>query len=58
MSRGNAFVMVDGWKNADERELLQRWVLTARTMLSAEDWLTLMAEAGYEGDYAFWNPLS
>ena len=58
VSRGNAFVMVDGWKNADERELLQRWVLTARTMLSAEDWLTLMAEAGYEGDYAFWNPLS
>lgn len=58
VSRGNAFVMVDGWKNADEQELLQRWVLTARTMLSAEDWLTLMTEAGYEGDYAFWNPLS
>ena len=58
VSRGNAFVMVDGWKNAEEQELLQRWVLTARTMLSAEDWLALMAEAGYEGDYAFWNPLS
>ena len=58
VSRGNAFVMVDGWKNAEEQELLQRWVLTARTMLSAEDWLTLMTEAGYEGDYAFWNPLS
>lgn len=58
VSRGNAFVMVDGWKNAEEQELLQRWVLTARTMLSAEDWLVLMAEAGYEGDYAFWNPLS
>ncbi len=58
VSRGNAFVMVDGWKNAEEQELLQRWVLTARTMLSADDWLDLMAEAGYEGDYAFWNPLS
>ena len=58
VSRGSAFVMVDGWKNAEEQDLLQRWVLTARTMLSAEDWLALMAEAGYEGDYAFWNPLS
>ena len=58
VSRTNAFVMVDGWKNPEEQELLQRWVLTARTMLSAEDWLALMAEAGYEGDYAFWNPLS
>lgn len=56
--RGNAFVMVDGWKNDEERELLQRWVLTARTMLSAEDWIALMDEAGYTGDYAFWNPLS
>ncbi|MDO8307712.1 MAG: class I SAM-dependent methyltransferase [Actinomycetota bacterium] len=58
VSRGSAFVMVDGWKNTEEQELLQRWVLTARTMLSSDDWLVLMAEAGYEGDYAFWNPLS
>lgn len=56
--RGRAFVMVDGWKNEDEREHLQRWVLTARTMLSAEDWISLMDEAGYTGDYAFWNPLT
>jgi len=26
-------------------------------MLSAEDWLAVMAEAGYTGDYALWNPL-
>jgi SAM-dependent methyltransferase len=58
VSRGDAFVMVDGWKNAEEQEMLQRWVLTARTMLSAVDWLALMTEAEYEGDYAFWNPLS
>lgn len=56
--RGHAFVMVDGWKDEDEREHLQRWVLTARTMLSAEEWISLMDEAGYTGDYAFWNPLT
>ena len=58
VGRGKAFVMVDGWKNEEERELLQRWVLTARTILSAEEWISLMDEAGYTGDYAFWNPLS
>ena len=58
VTRKDAFVMVDGWTNEEERELLQRWVLTAYTMLSAEDWLDLMAEAGYTGDYALWNPLS
>ena len=55
--RGHAFIMVDGWKNEEERTLLQRWVLTARTMLSAGDWVALMNESGYTGDYAFWNPL-
>ena len=54
---GNAFVMVDGWKSQEERQLLQSWVLTARTMLSGEEWVGLMNEAGYTGDYAFWNPL-
>lgn len=58
VGRGKAFVMVDGWKNDEERELLLRWVLTARTMLSASDWVAVMEEAGYTGDYAFWNPLS
>lgn len=50
VSRGNAFVMVDGWKNTEERRLLEEWVLTARTMLSSDDWIELMLEAGYDGD--------
>ena len=58
VGRGNAFVMVDGWKSEHERELLLRWVLTAKTMLSADDWLVLMTAAGYTGDYAFWSPLN
>jgi len=57
VSSGSAFVMVDGWKSAQERDLLQSWVLTAKTMLSDEEWVALMNEAGYTGDYAFWNPL-
>ena len=58
MTRDAAFVMVDGWTNDEERELLERWVLTAYTMLSDADWNDLMTEAGYTGDYALWNPLS
>ena len=57
VGRGKAFVMVDGWKNEEERELLQRWVLTARTILSAEEWISLADEAGYTGATPL-NPLS
>ena len=58
VTRNHAFVMVDGWKNEEERILLEQWVLTAYTMLSADDWIALMRGAGYTGDYCFWNPLS
>ena len=58
VTRDAAFVMVDGWKTDEERLLLEQWVLTAHTMLSADDWIALMQEAGYTGDYALWNPLS
>ena len=57
VSRGKAFVMVDGWKTPEEQQLLMEWVLTARTMLSSEDWIALMGEAGYTGDFEFWHPL-
>jgi ubiquinone/menaquinone biosynthesis C-methylase UbiE len=57
VSRGSAFVMVDGWKTPEEQQLLMEWVLTAWAMLSSEEWIALMCEAGYTGDYEFWHPL-
>ena len=55
VSKGKSFVMVDGWRTELEREALDSWVLTARTVLSVDQWLELFQEAGYHGDYAFWT---
>jgi len=55
VSKGNSFVMVDGWRNKVEKENLEAWVLTAQTILSVERWVELFNEAGYTGDYAFWT---
>lgn len=55
VSKGNSFIMVDGWKNEIEKANLEAWVLTAQTILSAEKWVDLFNEAGYTGDYAFWT---
>ena len=55
VSDGNSFIMVDGWRTADERRMLEAWVLTAVTMLPADDWVALFDEAGYTGDYSFWR---
>lgn len=55
VSKGNSFVMVDGWQNESERVALESWVLTAKTMMSKTDWIRLFKEAGYSGDYWFWT---
>jgi len=55
VSKGNSFVMVDGWQSKVEKEKLEAWVLTAQTILSVEQWVELFNKAGYTGDYAFWT---
>jgi len=53
VSRGNAFLTVDAYNNREEEERMMAWNLTAKTILSVDDWKSLFEEVGYEGDY-FW----
>ena len=56
VSRNFAFVTVDAYRNEEERERMMKWNLTARTILSDQEWLGLFAEAGYMGDYYWFVP--
>jgi len=53
VSRKNAFVTMDAWRNDAEKAKLMKWNLTALTYMHVEDWKALFAEVGYSGDY-FW----
>jgi SAM-dependent methyltransferase len=53
VSREKSFVTVDAFSNEEERTRMMAWNLTAKTILSVEDWISLFHEVGYEGDY-FW----
>ena len=55
VSAGNSFIMVDGWQSENERKSMEAWVLTAKTMMSKVDWISLFKEAGYTGDFSFWT---
>ena len=55
VSRRNAFVMVDAYRTEEQREAMLRWVLTAETMLSVDQWLELFVAANYTGDYFWWT---
>ncbi len=53
VGRGKSFVSVDAWRDDAGRERLMKWMLTAETFMSCEDWVEFFAAAGYRGDY-YW----
>jgi SAM-dependent methyltransferase len=53
VSRGHSFITVDAYRNAQEKERMEAWNLTALTMMSDTEWKKFFEEAGYTGDF-FW----
>ncbi|MGV8108362.1 class I SAM-dependent methyltransferase [Methanospirillum sp.] len=51
-----SFVTVNAWRNDKERELLQKWNLTALTYMHVDEWKKLFEEVGYTGDYYWFIP--
>ena len=51
LSAGKAFVQVDSYLSAEEKEQFEQWVLTAEFHDYPEGWHTAFAEAGYTGDW-------
>lgn len=56
VSRGNSYVVVDSYRNDEEKAEFEKWCLTAETHGTPEFWLQLFEEAGYRGHYS-WNLL-
>lgn len=56
VKRRGAFVTVDAYRTEEERRRMEAWNLTARTILSVDEWKDLFAESGYTGDYYWFIP--
>ncbi len=53
VTKKNAFLTVNAWKTARQKEQLLKWNHTALTALSTAAWKRLFRETGYKGDY-YW----
>lgn len=53
VSRGRSFITVDAYRNDIEKERMYAWNLTAKTIMSVDEWILFFKEVGYTGDY-FW----
>jgi len=56
VSRGHSFITVDAYRNEEEKELMNAWNLTAKTILSVDEWEALFQQVGYTGDYYWFIP--
>lgn len=50
----NMFIQVDAYKTPEEKERMEKWILTGETLMSADEWENFFKESGYKGDY-FWT---
>jgi SAM-dependent methyltransferase len=53
VSKKGSFITVDAYKNAEEKERMFAWNLTAKTIMSVNEWNNFFEENGYSGD-RFW----
>ena len=56
VSRGKSFITVDAYRNEEEKERMFQWNLTAKTIMSVDEWVRFFAETGYTGDYYWFIP--
>ena len=56
VSRKDKYLIVDAYSNEIEKERIFAWNLTAKTILSTNEWISLFEEAGYTGHYYWFEP--
>ncbi|AXH16136.1 class I SAM-dependent methyltransferase [Malaciobacter mytili] len=56
VSKGKSFITVDAYRNEEEKEAMFAWNLTAKTIMSVEEWKAFFKEVGYTGDYYWFIP--
>jgi SAM-dependent methyltransferase len=56
VSRGKSFITVDAYRNEEEKRRMFDWNLTAKTIMSVEEWEMFFNEIGFTGDYYWFIP--
>lgn len=53
VKRGGSYLVVESYRNEEEKANLLHWQLTCECFFTPAEWEYIFAEAGYTGDYSF-----
>ena len=56
VSKANSFITVDAYNTDEEKDRMYKWNLTAKTIMSVNDWKNTFKKIGYNGDYYWFIP--
>ena len=56
VSKKNCFITVDAYRNEEEKKKMMAWNLTAKTIMSVDNWKSFFKEIGFKGDYYWFIP--
>ncbi len=56
VSKKNSFIIVDAYRNEEERKKMYKWNLTAKTIMHVDEWIKFFKENNYNGEYYWFNP--
>ena len=56
VKRKHSFITVDAYHDEEEKERMEAWNLTAKTVLHVDEWKQLFKDIGYTGDYYWFIP--
>ncbi|MAV81875.1 MAG: methyltransferase type 11 [Pelagibacteraceae bacterium] len=56
VTKKNSFITVDAYRNNEEKERMMKWNLTAKTIMSVEDWIDFFKSNNFNGDYYWFIP--
>ena len=56
VSKKHSFITVDAYRNEKEKKEIFKWNLTAKTIMSVNEWKNFFEENGYNGNYYWFIP--
>ena len=51
-----SFITVDAYRNNDEKKKMLEWNLTAKTIMSVDEWILFFKKVNFAGDYYWFIP--
>ena len=56
VKKRGSFITLDAYRDNNERERMEAWNLTAKTMMHVNQWKEFLFDVGYTGDYYWFIP--